>query len=141
MDQWEPWWRESYRLAHNDGCGLIIQGTREWKDYEVSATIKLTLAAEAGIGARVQAMKRYYGFLLIDGNKARLVKALEGDNVLAETDFLWESEREYHLRLQVQGSILRAWVDDAMLFEVEDQKDLLDGGGVAFILEEGTMMS
>ena len=70
-------------------------------------------------------MKRCDALLLIDGNKARLVKALEGDNVLAETDFLWENEREYHLRLQVQGSILRAWVDDAILFEVEDKKDLL----------------
>ncbi len=32
VDQWEPWWKEAYRIVQNTGRGLIIQGTREWPD-------------------------------------------------------------------------------------------------------------
>jgi len=69
MDQWEPWWKESYRLIQNVLRGLIIQGAHGWRDYEVGATIRPTLAVAAGIGARVQGMRRYYALLLVEGGK------------------------------------------------------------------------
>lgn len=141
MDLWQADWSQAYRLAQNEGRGLIMQGTREWRDYEVSATIKPTLAANAGIGARVQGMRRYYALLLVAGGKVRLIKALDGDAVLAEIDFTWEVEIDYALRLQVESANLRAWIDGQLLFEVEDIENPLQGGGVAFVLEEGHMMS
>ncbi len=141
MDLWEAGWPQAYRLAQNQGRGLIMQGTREWQDYAVSATIRPTLAAAAGIGARVQGMRRYYALLLTAGGKARLVKALDGDTVLAEVDFAWEVETDYTLRLRVEGTLLHGWANDRLLFEVEDAHNPLQGGGVAFVIEEGHMMS
>ena len=37
-----------------------MQGTREWTDYQVSATVTATLMAQGGIAIRAQGMRRYY---------------------------------------------------------------------------------
>ncbi len=141
LDLWEPWWQESYRLIQNSGRGLITQGTREWTDYEVIATVVPVLMAKGGIGIRAQGMRRYYALLLCDHNKVRLIKALDGDQVLAEADFEWQVNQSYGLRLQAEGSTLRAWVDDQLLLTVQDEERPLTDGAAAFIVEEGHMMS
>ena len=141
LDLWEPWWPESYRLIQNSGRGLIAQGTREWTDYEVAATVIPVLMAKGGIGVRSQGMCRYYALLLCDDNKVRLIKALDGDQILAEADFEWQVNQSYSLRLQGEGSLIRAWVDDKLLFTERDEERPLTGGAAAFIVEEGHMMS
>lgn len=139
VSRWDAWWPEPFRLVQNEDTGLLIQGTREWSDYAVSAAITPHMAAAAGIGARVQGMRRYYALLLCAGGTARLVKALDGETVLAEADFSWAFGGTYMLRLQVSGTQLHGWVDDQMLFDVEDRDRPLDGGAVALICSEGRM--
>ena len=137
VDQYGSWWPEPYRLVHNHGTGLLIQGTREWTDYRVSADVTPHMVKAAGIAARVQGMRRYYALLLCSDFKARLVKALDGNTVLAEADFAWEFGGTYDLSLEVVGTRLRAWIDGQQLFEVADTDRPLTGGGVALICEEG----
>jgi len=141
LDQWEMRCPEPYRLIQNRGRGLITQGTREWTDYEVSATVTSLLMARGGIGIHAQGMRRYYALLLCDDNKARLIKALDGDQILAETDFPWQVGQGYALRLQAEGTELRAWIDGELLFTVQDKDRPLTGGAAAFVVEEGHMMS
>ena len=141
LDEWEKWSDVAYKVTQNDGIGLLIQGTREWHNYEVEATVELTLAKAAGIGVRVQGMRRYYALLLANDGKAHLVKALDGLQNLAKTDFPWEIGKPYTLRLQANDRLLRAWIDGQLLFEVQDNDQPLAGGAAAFILEEGHMMS
>jgi hypothetical protein len=123
----------------NRGTGLLIQGTREWTDYRVSATIAPHMVKAAGLGARVQGMRRYYALLLCHDGTARLVKALDGETVLDETSFAWTCGGPYELSVQVVGTHLRAAVDGAVLFDVEDADRPLTGGGVALICQEGRM--
>ena len=40
---------EMFRLIQNKGLGLIMQGTREWRDYSVSASVTPHLARRCGI--------------------------------------------------------------------------------------------
>jgi ADP-ribosylglycohydrolase len=141
VDRYDSRWPEPYRLIQNQGRGLLIQGTRDWTDYKVSAPITPHMVVSAGIGARVQGMRRYYALLLGDGGKARLIKALDGDAVLAETDFPWQFGMTYELSLEVRGIRLRASIDGKDLFEVEDNDRPLAGGAVAFVCEEGRMES
>ncbi len=141
IDQYESRWAEPYRLVQNEGVGLLIQGTREWTDYRVSATLTPHLAVAAGIGARVQGMRRYYALLLGDDGMARLMKALDGDTALAETPLVWDLERPYELSLQVEGRRLRAAIDGRELFDVEDLDRPLIGGGAALICREGCVSS
>jgi hypothetical protein len=137
VDQYSPWWSEPYRLVQNCGTGLLMQGTREWTDYRVRADVTPHMAKAAGVGARVQGMRRYYALLLCNDGKARLVKALDGDTVLAETDFTWKFGTTHDLSLEVVGTHLRAWVDGQQLFEVDDADRPLTGGGMALICTEG----
>ena len=142
VDYYGEHWPESFRLVQNNGRGLLLQGTREWTDYAAAVELKSESARAVGIAVRVQGMKRYYALLLCAGNKVRLVKALDGESVLAETDFIWESTRSYALQLSVEGSHLRGWIDGQLILEASDTSSLpLIAGGVAYVIEEGTLMS
>ncbi len=134
-------WPEAFYIAQNNGRGLLIQGAREWMDYTASATIKVESAHEAGIAVRVQGMRRYYALLLSAGGHVRLVRVLDGETTLAEAACNWESTHAYALRLEVKGCHLRGWVDDQLVADVDDQGSLLSGGGVAYVIEQGTLMS
>src|SRR5690606_17469328 len=96
-------WPEPYSVIQNHGTGLIMQGTREWTDYRVTAPVTIHLAKAGGIAARTGGMRRYYALLLCDDGMARLVKALDGDTVLAEAPFSWEVRHPYTLTLEVTG--------------------------------------
>ena len=48
-----------FRVSQEAGLGMIIQGARSWRDYEVEATIKPMLADAWGLGARVQGRRRF----------------------------------------------------------------------------------
>jgi len=127
---------EPYRLLQNHGRGLLIQGTREWTDYRVSVRMTPHMCKAGGLGVRVQGMRRYYA-LLLDREKTRLVRALGGDTVLAETGTGWQFGTSYDLALQVSGDRLTGLVDGRPVIEAVDPEAALDGGAVALICEEG----
>lgn len=145
VDGYDSWWPESFRLVQNRGRGLLMTGTREWRDYQVETEINLHLCSSAGIAARVQGMRRYYALLLSRTDEgrgvARLIRALDGDTVLAETDFPWEYGDSHVFALQAKGDRLRGFIDylDDALFDVTD--NMLAGGGIALVVEEGRVMS
>jgi ADP-ribosylglycohydrolase len=141
VDRYDPRWPEAYRLIQNHGTGLLIQGTRDWRDYRVSAPITPHMVVSAGIGVRVQGMRRYYALLLSDRGKARLIKALDGEAVLAEAAFPWQFDVTYELGLEVRDNRLLASIDGEDIFEVEDDDRPLMSGAVAFVCEEGRMES
>jgi hypothetical protein len=137
MDLWEVWWPEPYRLVQNEGRGLIMQGTRQWEDYQVEADITPWLMDAGGIALRVQGQKRFYALQLVKGNKVRLIKALDGDTILAEKDYEWEIHKTYSLKMQVSGNRIKAWVDGVHQFDLFDEEIPLTGGGVAYVLDQG----
>jgi hypothetical protein len=139
MDHFDPRWPEPFHLSQDRGRGMVSTGTAEWTDYSVSATIIPHLAVAWGIAARVQGLRRYYALILRQGGAVQLVRMLEGETVLAESTLSWELDTPYTLRLQVQGTRLYAWVNDAPCLEAEDTA--FAGGGVALICEEGRIVA
>ncbi|HWQ12531.1 MAG TPA: ADP-ribosylglycohydrolase family protein [Roseiflexaceae bacterium] len=141
VDQYDRWYPETFRLIQNEGTGLLITGTREWTDYRFQAAVTPHMVAACGIAARVQGMRRYYALLLARGadgrGVARLVKALDGETVLAEAPCDWELYRAARLQLEVAGARLRASVDGRQLFDLTDPHRPLEGGGVALLCAEG----
>jgi hypothetical protein len=95
----------------------------------------------AGIGSRVQGMRRYYALLLCDPGKVRLVKVMNEETILAESDFPWQFRGTYMLKLQVTGARIRALIDGNQLFDIHDEDNPFMGGGIALICEEGRMAS
>ncbi|HEV2065374.1 MAG TPA: ADP-ribosylglycohydrolase family protein, partial [Thermomicrobiales bacterium] len=141
VDQFEGRWQEPYRIVQNRGTGLLIQGTQEWTDYQVSALVTVHLAKAAGIAARVGGLCRYYALLLCDDGKARLIKALDGETVLGESDFPWDVRRPYLLAIAVMHDRIEASIDGTPVFDVLDGDRPLLTGGIGLICEEGCLAS
>lgn len=134
VDSYAARWPEPYRLIHNRGVGLLIQGTREWRDYRVSADVEPRLARAVGLAARVQGLRRYYAIRLLDRRVVQLVRVLGAETVLAEQPFDWDFYRTYDLSLVVDGARIRASVGDVHLTATDSE---LSGGGVGLLIEDG----
>jgi ADP-ribosylglycohydrolase len=128
---------EVYRLVQDRGTGLAIQGTREWQDYSVSAQVTPHMATMAGLCARVQGMMRYYALVLCQDNFVRLIKVLDGTQILTEAAMTVKWETTYALRLEVIGTRLLASIDGEPFFTVEDTHQPLISGAVAMLCQEG----
>ena len=128
---------EPYRLIQNQGTGLMIQGTREWTDYTVSARLTPHMCEAAGVAARVQGMRRYYALVLYKGGSVRLIKELQGTQVLGEASLGWEFGQSYDLKLEVRGNRLKGWVGEECLFDITDSSDVLASGAAALLCREG----
>jgi hypothetical protein len=130
-------WPEPYRVIQNEGRGLLMQGTREWEDYQVTAHFTPHMCKAGGIGVRVQGMRRYYA-LLCDTEKTRLVQTFEGqDTVLAEVEHGWALGRTFELTLKVQGNKLTGLIDGQVVVEAVDPRHLFTSGAMALIAEVG----
>jgi hypothetical protein len=122
-------------VIQDHGRGLLIQGTREWTDYRVSAAITPHLLRGGGLAARVQGLRRYYALLLASPAQVQLIKMFDGEEtVLASALLDWQIEREYTLSLSVQGDQLHATVDGLTLQAVDAA---LRDGAMALVCEEG----
>ena len=126
-----------HRIAGEEGHRLIIQGTREWRDYAVSAGVRPHLAAAAGIAACVQGLQRYYALVLCPGNKIRLLKQHYGVKLLAEAGFNWSFGDTVTLSLATKGAQLIASANGKQIFKLEDVDQPLLSGAIALLVEAG----
>jgi hypothetical protein len=139
VDGFRPIGPEIFRPVQNHGRGLLMTGTRDWQDYSMSASITPHLAVAAGIAARVQGLRRYYGLLLGKTGFLRLVRVCGEETLLAEVPFPWDYFQTVSLRLLVSGQRIRAWVDGHLFFDLEDNDKSLNRGGIGLVIEEGCL--
>jgi len=135
FDSWD-YWTQAYRLIQNEGRGMLLQGTRDWTDYQLSVRAMPRVCEAGGIAVRVQGLQRYYA-LLLSKKWTRIVRVLDGETVLAQIDSGWSVEQEYDLHLQVEGSKLTAFVNGERALETVDSDNALTGGGIALIAQTG----
>ena len=133
-----PIFPQAFRISQDRGEGMIIHGGRQWRDYRVETALTVHLAEYAGVGVRVQGLRRYYAALLVRPDMLRLVRVRDGaTTVLAEASFAWSFERPYarsssRLRARNRGS-----VDGVRLRRGTRARRRLPDGGVALIIEGG----
>ncbi len=139
VDQYEQRFPESFRVMQNSGRGLLITGSADWSGYRLTVTASSFLAKAFGIAVCVRGMRRYLGLLLCADGKARLIRMLDTEHILVETDFVWQHGQSCTLALATDGSHLQAWIDDKLLFDVPDTGLVLTSGGIALVCEEGVM--
>lgn len=143
VSQFQTRW-EGLRATSSAGLGLLAQGTREWKDYEVATTVVPLLAEAWGLAARVQGRERYYALVFdrVDGGRVRLLRRRHRETTLGAMPFSWQLDRPYALALQAVGCRIRASVDGQLLFAIEDGSlEALDGGGIALLVDTGSVSS
>jgi ADP-ribosylglycohydrolase len=137
VDYFSDRWQEPFRLVQDYGRGLLIQGTRDWTDYEVSSAVNLHMVKAAGIAARVQGLQRYYALLVGDDGTARLLKVLNGEKNLDEVAFPWEYGETHEFTLRVVGNLVEGRINDRILLKAKDESSPLEAGGIALVCEEG----
>ncbi len=127
---------EAFRLVQNEGTGLLLQGTRDWRDISMTAELTPHLVERAGVAVRAQGMTRYYALLLAPG-KAQLVRRIHSEAVLEELPFDWQLGETYVLTLRAKGPHLVGAIDGTPVFEATDSA--LGGGAMALVVEGGRL--
>lgn len=130
-----PWVR-GYKLVQNDGRGLLIQGTRQWRDITVTADVCTDMASATGVAVRVQGMRRYYALLLCRGGEARIVKMAGAETLLASQPFPWAFGESYEMSLAAAGDRLTGYINGELVLTATDTE--LACGGMALAIEEGS---
>jgi hypothetical protein len=142
VSQFRTRW-EGLRVSNGDGLGFIAQGSRDWKNFEVSSEITPLLAKAWGLAARVQGRERYYALMFEpdDGGRIRLVKRRHTDTMLASRPFAWALDRRYALKLRMKNDAISAFIDGELVFEARDFDPTMAGGGVALVVDTGSISS
>lgn len=70
-------------LAHSEEVGFFTQGTREWKDYRIRATIIPKLFESGGIVGYYQGLKRYISVEITENGDLQLIEANNKRTILA----------------------------------------------------------
>jgi ADP-ribosylglycohydrolase len=124
-----------YRVIQNRGTGMLIQGTRDWHDLTIEATVVPHLAASFGIAARVQGLERYYALIVSDDGRLAIIRRLDGTQVLAARAMAWDLDASYHLSLTVVGERIVGHVNGVESISASD--GALRSGAIALVCKEG----
>lgn len=125
--------------TQNEGLGLVIQGTRDWRDYRLTTVIDAHLARRFGLAARVQGMRRFYAVLLTQWGTAQLVRWRDTEMLLAEVPFPFEFATPQRFLIEVRGGSIRAEINDRLVARYEDRDAPLLDGAAAVVIEEGRL--
>ena len=142
VDTFSTSFPHAFRISQDRGEGMIIHGGRQWRDYRVETALTVHLAEQAGIGIRVQGLRRFYALLLVRPNVLRLVRVRDGEStVLAQTPFEWSFERPYYFVLETVGATFEVAVEGVRLAARDDSEEAIADGGVALIIAGGAASS
>jgi ADP-ribosylglycohydrolase len=139
--QFQTRW-EGLRVSNSDGKGFVAQGSRDWKDYRVKSEITPLLAEAWGLAARLQGRERYYAVMFdkFDGGRAKLIKRVHDETILASDRFSWQVDQKYVVELRVEDNEIEAFVDGRRIFGCTDTQQLpLMGGGVGLVVDTGSI--
>ncbi|EME78342.1 uncharacterized protein MYCFIDRAFT_64317 [Pseudocercospora fijiensis CIRAD86] len=127
----------SFYLSQDQGEGLIIHGTREWKDYAVSVRkFAVHLGQPAGVVVRVQGLRRWYALLFLPG-KVAIVKARDDEREnLAIAKFDWQVDFKYEVQVSVEGDEITGKIGEVVISAKDDE---YGGGGGGLIVAEGAL--
>jgi len=132
----------AFRIAQNQGEGIIIHGTRQWTDYEASGNVMIHLGNYGGMTIRTQGLRRYYGARVTRDGKMQIVKVRdEKTEVLAETAFSTEFEKNIAMTVTAQGSRISFVADGVSLTADDNANDAYHDGGVGLLVHEGALSS
>ncbi|MFM2309879.1 MAG: hypothetical protein RLY87_2001, partial [Chloroflexota bacterium] len=138
-DLFDHRWPDPFRIAHNRGTGLLLQGTADWHDYVVEAAIVPHLLQNGGLVARAQGLRRWYALQFVASGRVQLVVQYDDTHtVLADVAYDWQQEQQYTLRIEARGSRLTATVVGGPTLTATD--DRLAYGSVGLVLTEGRLI-
>jgi ADP-ribosylglycohydrolase len=137
VDHFHAFWPNAgaLRILNDEGPGLLITGTADWRDYAVRATLTPHLCEDFGLRARVQGLRRGYELRITRSGAAQLIRVRHDEVVLAEAQCACEFGRAYALELEVRGDSIVGRVDGRIELRATD--DAFTAGGIALRVSDG----
>ena len=130
----------SFRIAQNQGEGLIAHGTRQWTDYEVRCDLIIHLGNYGGLALRVQGLRRFYGIRFTRAGALQIVRVRDEDVVvLAETEFELTFDETLKVVASVRGNRIAATVNDVAIAADDGDPVALRDGGIGLFIHEGAL--
>lgn len=122
-------------FGKDEGRGVVVTGTDDWRDYTISSRFTIVLADAGGLIARYQGLQRFIA-LVKTRDALKLVRNFYGETVLAETPCAWQMGELHHLALSVRGTEIVAHLDGEEVLRAID--GTLACGGAGCLVESGT---
>ena len=132
--------RQDFRISQDTGEGMILQGTRDWRDYAVEADMMLHLGNHGSLVFRAQGQRRFYAARLTrDGRLCIIRRRDEEETVLASTACAMPFETAFTLRAEARGTQLRVRLGDVALSAEDAGPEAFDAGAIGLAVHEGAL--
>ena len=129
---------QDFRISQDRGEGMILQGTRDWRDYVVEADMMLHLGDYGGLVLRAQGQRRYHAVRVTRAGALEIVRRRdETEIVLARTDCAVPFEEAFTLRVEADGPRLTARLGGTHLHA--DDPEEVEGGAMGLVVHEGSL--
>ncbi|KXS97838.1 hypothetical protein AC578_7639 [Pseudocercospora eumusae] len=127
----------SFYLSQDRGQGMIIHGTREWKDYKIRVNkFAVHLGQPAGVAVRVRGLRRWYALMFLPG-KVAIVKTRDDERKnLAMAEFDWKLDAKYEVQVCVEADKITGQIGELVISAEDDE---YEGGGIGLIVTEGAV--
>lgn len=128
------------RVARDEGEGLIVQGTRQWKDYRVDTAMTVHLGGYAGLAARVNGLRRFYAARLCRDGQFQILRVRDDERtVLAATEFPWCLDEPVPLSMTLRGTRISASAGDTALTADDDSDAGFAAGAMGLLVADGAV--
>lgn len=132
----------AFRISQAEGEGIIIHGTREWKDYKASGNVMVHLGDYGGLAVRAQGLRRYYGARVTRDGRMQIVKVRDEEiSILAETSFDTEFEKNIAMKVSANGPRITFEADGKSISAEDTGPEAFADGGVGLLVHEGAISS
>ena len=122
-------------IANTRGRGIATTGSRDWRDYRISATSRPSLNSEFGLIGRVRGLRRYYA-LRVTSAEAHILRVEDRhESVLAAAQVSYEIDELITLSLAFSGTEISARVGDHPMLSAHD--DRFASGGAGLLVADG----
>ena len=100
---------------------VLTAGEERWRNYEVGAELAWTGQGTIGVMFRYQTSRHNYRLDFVEGRLLRIVRRNDEKEVtLAEQEFPIQTGRWYAVRVVLEDSRIRGFVDEKLAFDLED---------------------
>ena len=128
---------ESFRISGNRGEGIILTGTRDWRDYQVQTTLNLHLGEYGALVLRAQGLRQYYAVRLCrDGRLQIVCRRDETETVLVEAAIPLVLETPIDVHAVVSGKKITVAVGET---RIEAEDDTYACGMIGLAVFEGAL--
>jgi hypothetical protein len=129
---------QSFHISHDRGEGLILHGTRDWKDYTVEVDLMVHLGSSAGVVARAQGLRRYYGARVTRDGMFQLVKHYDDIyDIMASEKITFAFDKIINITLTVIGSSLSANIGNTTLMASDNSNFIMSSGAIGLMVTDG----